>query len=331
MQVEGNFDLHRLFLFFEEVNRMIPSKLKIGDEIRVVAPSRSLSVVWNNAHQRAVEFLQNERFHLTYSRHSRELDKYSSSSIASRVEDLHEAFLDPNVKMIITSLGGFNSNQLLRHLDYDLIANNPKIICGYSDITALLNAIYAKTGLITYNGPHYSTFGFEGESEYTRQSFFNCLTNDTPFEIMPSQTASQYHIIQGGSCEGTIIGGNLCTLNLLQGTPYMPDIRNKVLFLEDDNITGQYFSYEFDRNLESLLQIDGANTIKGIVLGRFEESCGMTLERVTDIIQNKVPSAIPVVFGADFGHVFPITTFPIGGKVSVAASNGNVKITVVSH
>ncbi len=310
---------------------MIASKLKPGDEIRVVSPSRSLSEVWHDVHHRAVDFWQNEGFKLTYSTHSSELDKYHSSSIASRVKDLHEAFLDPNVKMIITSLGGFNVNQILRYLDYDLISKNPKIVCGYSDITALSNAIYAKTGLITYYGPHYSTFGFDRETEYTRQAFLSCVADEAPFMITPSKAASMYHIIQAGNCEGTIIGGNLCTLNLLQGTPYMPDIRNKVLFLEDDNIMGEYFGYEFDRNLESLLQTDGADTIKGIVFGRFKESWGMTLERITDIVQDKVPLNIPVVFGVDFGHVFPISTFPIGGTVNIEASNGNLKIVVVSH
>lgn len=175
---------------------MIASKLKVGDEIRVVAPSRSLLEVWNNVHQHAMEFWKKEGFHLSYSTHSRELNKYHSSSIRARIEDLHEAFLEPNVKMIITSLGGFNANQLLRHLDYELIAKNPKIICGYSDITALLNAIYAKTGLVTYHGPHYSTFGFDREYEYTRQAFLSCLTNDAPFVISPSKTASEYHAIQ---------------------------------------------------------------------------------------------------------------------------------------
>ncbi|MBQ4055393.1 MAG: LD-carboxypeptidase [Clostridia bacterium] len=310
---------------------MIANKLKLGDEIRIIAPSRSQSIVWENVHNSAVDFLHKEGFNLSYSTHCRELDKYLSSSIASRVEDLHEAFLDPNVKMIITSLGGFNSNQLLRHLDYDLIAENPKIFCGYSDITALLNAIYAKTGLVTYNGPHYSTFGFEGEPEYTRQMFFNCLMNNSQFEVIPSKTASKYKVIQEGNCEGTIIGGNLCTLNLLQGTSYMPDIRNKVLFIEDDNITGEYFGFEFDRNLQSLLQIDGADSIKGIVFGRFDESCDMTLERATDIVRDKISSDIPVVFGVDFGHVFPIITFPIGGTVKITAINNDVSIVILSH
>ncbi len=310
---------------------MIANKLKPGDEIRVIAPSMSLSEVWQDVHHHAVDFWQKAGFNLTYSKNSHELDKYHSSSIASRVEDLHEAFLDPNVKMVITSLGGFNSNQLLRYLDFDLIAKHPKIFCGYSDITVLLNAIYARTGLVTYHGPHYSTLGIDREAEYTSQMLFHCLMNDAPIVVEPSHTASEYYAIQEGVCEGTVIGGNLCSLNLLQGTPYMPDIRNKVLFLEDDNIMGKYFSYEFDRNLESLLQIEGADTIKGIVFGRFDESCGLTVERITDIIRDKIPSDIPVVFGADFGHVYPIMTFPIGGTVSVQADERNAEIVIIAH
>lgn len=155
--------------------------------------------------------------------------------------------------------------------------------------------------------------------------------SDAPIVTTPSETAVKYHTIQEGACEGEIIGGNLCTLNLLQGTPFMPDIRNKVLFLEDDNIMGEYFCYEFDRNLESLLQIEGADTIKGIVFGRFDDSCGLTVETIKDIIQDKIPKNIPVVFGVDFGHVFPIITFPIGGTVSIQANKNKAEIIILNH
>lgn len=310
---------------------MISNKLKHGDEVRVIAPSRNLTEVRQDVHHHAIDFWKKEGFNLTFSKNSREVDKFHSSSIASRVEDIHEAFLAPNVKMVITCLGGFNANQLLRHLDYDLIAKHPKILCGFSDITALHNAIYAKTGLVTYHGPHYGTFAFDREAEYTRKVFFDCVMNDMPIVVTPSEAAAKYHTIQEGACEGTIIGGNLCTLNLLQGTPYMPDMRDKVLFLEDDNIMGPYFSYEFDRNLESLLQIDGADTIKGIVFGRFDESCGLTIETITDIIQDKVPTDIPVIFGADFGHVFPMITFPIGGTAKIYAGNDGAEIQIITH
>ncbi len=310
---------------------MIAGKLQFGDEVRVIAPSRNLNEVRLDVHHHAVSFWKNQGFELTFSKNCRETDKYHSSSIASRVEDLHEAFRDPNVKMIITCLGGFNANQLLPYLDYDLIAKNPKILCGFSDITAILNAIYAKTGLVTYHGPHYGTFAFPTEAEYTRKAFFQCVMDNTPFSITPSQTAGRYHTIQEGSCEGVVIGGNLCTLNLLQGTPYMPDIRNKVLFLEDDNIMGDYFCYEFERNLGSLMQVVGADTIRGIVFGRFDDSCNMQVETIRDIIQGKVPVNIPVVFGADFGHVFPMFPFPIGGRVKILANKDGSEIQIIEH
>ena len=310
---------------------MIANKLQPGDEIRVVAPSRSQAIIWEKTHHHAMNFWKNSGFNLTFSKNCRELDRYQSSSIASRVEDLHEAFRDPNVKMIISSVGGFNANQLLPYLDYDLIAQNPKILCGYSDITILENAIYAKTGIVTYSGPHYCTFGFDGEPEYTRKAFFDCLAKDEPLRITPSKTAKQYTVLQEGMCEGAVIGGNLCTINLLQGTPYMPNIRDKVLFVEDDNIMGEYFSCEFERNLQSLLQIEGADTVRGIVFGRFEESCGMTLERITDIIRDKVSTNIPIVFGVDFGHIFPIITFPIGGNVRIKARKYDIEVVFDSH
>ena len=91
-------------------------------------------------------------FQVTFSKYADEIDRFASSSISSRIQDLHEAFRDSNVKAILTTLGGYNSNGLLKHLDYDLIRENPKFFCGYSDITALNNAIYAKTGLVTYSG-----------------------------------------------------------------------------------------------------------------------------------------------------------------------------------
>lgn len=310
---------------------MIANKLKLGDEVRVIAPSRNLTEVRPDVHHHAIDFWAREGFHLTFSKNSREVNRFHSSSIASRIEDIHEAFLDPDVKMIITCLGGFNANQLLRHLDYDLIGKHPKILCGFSDITALHNAIYAKTGLVTYHGPHYGTFTFHREAEYTRKAFFNCVMNDLPIVVTPSEAAAKYYTIQEGIGEGTIIGGNLCTLNLLQGTPYMPDIRNKVLFLEDDNIMGDYFCYEFDRNLESLLQIEGADTIEGIVFGRFDDRCGLSAETITDIIQDKVPANIPVIFGADFGHVFPMITFPIGGTAKISAGKDGAEIQMITH
>ena len=209
-------------------------------------------------------------------------------------------------------------------------AQHPKILCGYSDITALLNAIYAKTGLITYHGAHFSTFGFDIEPEYTQNAFYDCVMKEGSLTLKPSQTAKNYTVIQRGTCEGTIIGGNLCTLNLLQGTQFMPQADEIVLFLEDDNIMGDYFIYEFDRNFQSLLQAYGTERIKGVVFGRFVDSCKMNTDTVKKLIADKLPKDIPVLFGVDFGHVFPMITFPIGGRIKINATD-NLQIEIVKH
>jgi len=309
---------------------MIAPKLKQGDEIRVIAPSRSLSVVYEEIFRNALSYLEQQGFRVTFSKHSREKDDWDSSSVRSRVEDIHEAFLDDNVKAILTAIGGFNVNQILEHIDYEIIRQHPKIICGYSDITALLNAIYAKTGLIAYHGAHFSTFGFDMEAKYTQRAFFDCVMKSKSITVKPSQAANEYTVIQRGSCEGTIIGGNLCTLNLLQGTQFMPQADEIVLFLEDDNIMGDYFVYELDRNFQSLLQAYGAERIKGVVFGRFDDSCKMNTDTVKRIIADKLPKDIPVMFGVDFGHVFPMITLPIGGKVRIDAAS-DPQIEIVKH
>ena len=117
------------------------------------------------------------------------MDEWNSSSIQSRVDDIHKAFLDDKVKAILTAIGGFNVNQILEHIDYDIIRQHPKILCGYSDITALLHAVYAKTGLVSYHGAHFSTFGFDLEAEYTQKAFFDCVMNNDNITIHPSQAA----------------------------------------------------------------------------------------------------------------------------------------------
>ena len=140
-------------------------KLKKGDHIRVVSPSSSIQSIGGfEANLVAKETLEELGFDLSFSSNYFERDLFDSASIASRVEDLHEAFADESVDAILATIGGYNSNELLPYLNYDLIAQNPKIFCGYSDTTALLNAIYAKTSMQTYMGPSYSSFQDERRS-----------------------------------------------------------------------------------------------------------------------------------------------------------------------
>lgn len=311
----------------------LPPRLRPGDLVRVVAPSLSRSLVMEHDHTRIIEkrFTQLE-LRLSYGAHVDERDIFDSSPIASRVADLHEAFLDPEVRAVLTVIGGANSNELLPYLDFDLIGAHPKVLCGYSDITALQCAILSRTGLVTYSGPHWSSFGMRDHFAQTQDWFSRALCEDPPFEIEPStewtddlwfldqddrhpEPHDGWQVIQEGTATGRIIGTNLCTLNLLQGTPYMPSLDGALLVLEDDEAAD---ATEFARNLTSLLQLPDAAGVQGLVIGRFQRRSAMTGDKLAEIVARQPALAgRPVVAGADIGHTMPLATIPIGGQAEL--------------
>lgn len=330
---------------------MIPDKLQPGDEVRVISPARSLAMPWMTDELKKIA---NQRFNdlgleVSFGNNVYEMDEFSSSSVTARVDDLHAAFSDKNIKMIITVIGGFNSNQLLNLLDFNLIKTNPKIFCGYSDITALSNAILARTGLLTYYGPHYFSFGDKYGFDYSLDYFKKCLFSTKRFEVNPSLQWSDdrwaadqenrdfinnggYWIINEGSADGIIVGGNLCTFQLLQGTSYWPSLKNSILFLEDDDWPGAFTDVEFDRNLQSLIHQQDFDSVKGIIIGRFQKKSQMNLKKLTRIINIKPElREIPIIANVDFGHTTPQITYPIGGRVRLEAQQGQIEIVISNH
>lgn len=322
---------------------MKASKLKPGDEIRIIAPSRSLSLIAADQIEIAKRKLEYLGFIVSISKNALESDEFVSSSINARVEDLHNAFLDSNVKGILTAIGGYNCNQLLKYIDYSLVASNPKRLCGYSDITALSNAIYKKTGLTTYSGPHFSTFGMIHGNEYTEQYFEKIMIQDELIFIQPAKEWSDDlwyldqenrtfirnegpYAINHGDAEGTIIGGNLGTLNLLQGTEFIPDLANTILFIEDDLESSPL---TFDRDLQSLIHQPGFNEVRGVVIGRFQKASAVNKQLLTRIIKSKKElDHIPVIADADFGHTSPLCTLPIGGYSYIKADENHIEIII---
>jgi muramoyltetrapeptide carboxypeptidase len=326
---------------------MIAPKLKPGDTVRVIAPSGSYLTSWitDEAKLFAVDVMEKQLgLKVTYGKHLNEIDDFVSSPIEHRLEDLHDAFADPAVKLVICARGGFNSHQLFRRMDWELIGKNPKILCGFSDITALANAIYVKTGLVTYSGPNFFTLGHPEGSEYTVDAFKRCLFADQPFDITSSKRWFE-HIHDGGgkrahensgmftvnpgSAEGTLQGANACTLNMLQGTEYFPDLADSVLCLEDDY---EAQPHHFNSHLQSLILLPSFSGVKGLVIGRFEGKSGMT----EDLIRKTVATYaelknLPVIAGVDFGHTLPSVTLPIGGRVKLEATGTTVKLGITEH
>ncbi len=304
-------------------------KLKKGDHIRVISPSLSIQAIGGfNANVSAKEKLEELGFDVSFSSNYFEHDLFDSASIASRVEDLHEAFLDPSIDAVLATIGGFNCNELLPYLNYDLIAQNPKIFCGYSDTTALLNAIYAKTGMETYMGPSYSSFKMEAGQNYQTESWLKAITQDK-YEVTPSSEWSsdawylpdaprhfmptEWKVYKAGSASGTIIGGNLSTFGLLRGTPYAPQEENYILFMEeaeeDDYI-------EFARHLAALLQ--AYPNPQAVIIGRFPKECEMTEEILLAILdKHPLLKTIPVLYDVDFAHTQPLFTITIGAQATL--------------
>src|ERR687889_459430 len=325
---------------------MIAARLQRGDEVRVVSPAVSLGFIPEDQKSMARERLEDLGFRLSFSTNAEVMDRFDSSPVEARVSDLHETFADPEVKGMLTTLGGYNSNQLLGYLDYDLIQSNPRIFCGFSDITALATAIYARTGLVTYSGPHFTTFGMKRGIDYTREYFERCLMREEPFEVLPADHWSDdlwyedqenrnfvpnpgYEVMYEGEAEGRLLGGNLGTLCLLFGTPYMPDLEDIILLLEDDE---EENPVDFDRHLQSLIHQPGFEGVRAVVIGKFQRASNVDPDTLKAIVESKRELAsIPIVAGASFGHTTPQFTFPIGGHGSLRAENGTVRFSIETH
>ena len=317
------------------MQKIIPEKLQKGDTVMVVAPARGIKIIGGDIRRIARERLESLGLKVVFAPNTTDenWDYMGSSSIEKRVADIHTAFADTSVKGIMTIIGGANSNQLLPHLDYDLIRRNPKIFCGFSDITALENAILAKTGLVTYYGPHFSSLGMKKGCDYTFEHFVKMLMADGSDTIEPSTVWSDdlwfldqekrefeanegYWNIHSGTAAGTIIGGNLGTYNLLLGTSYRPHFTpDTILFVEDTE--GSSLA-DFERNLQALIYQDDFKNVKGLVIGRFQKGSKVTREGLEFILNTKAElKNMPILANVDFGHSAPLLTIPLGGSAKL--------------
>lgn len=313
----------------------VESKLERGGTLAVVSPSYPLETVTSES--RIIASRRLKSLGLNTVVHE------GVDTIEERVSEIHEAYLNPGIDGLISSIGGYRANQILNDINWDIVAKNPKPFIGFSDITVVLNAIYAKTGATTYLGPHFSTFGQVHFDEFTTRSFKDVLMNNQMTRIEtskawtddlwfmdqedrnPIENKGRWHI-QDGNFRGTAIGGNLCSMNLLQGTEYWPQVDNPITIVEDTSMSNIGF---FDRDLQSLLH---AQEIGGLIIGRFQKGSKITREMVEESVATKKELVgKPVVANVDIGHTLPIATIPIGGIVDLAVRGKKSYITIVEH
>ena len=318
---------------------MLPEKINAGDEIRIIAPARSAGDIDEVVIARAQAALESLSLKVSFSQYAFSRSQRGCPTDVEKVDDLHAAFLDPNVKGILAAIGGFNSNQLLGRIDWDIIRANPKIFAGFSDIAVLNHAILAKTGLVTFATPNFYCFGLPPESNYSLEYFRRCLFAGQPetYKVRASKEFYDYawdydersprskivnggmKIIQPGQASGTLLGGNLCSLNLLNGTEYFPCVEGDIILcLEDDSYDS--IPETFERNLQSLIQQPYFRQVKAILFGRFQRESIAANDSLAAIISSKkIGSNIPIVSNLDFGHTDPKFSYKIGGWASVEA------------
>ncbi len=315
---------------------MKAKRLGPGDTIGIVSPSWCGPAVFPHRLDNGVAYLESRGFRVRVACHARGRDGFVSGTAAERTADLHDLFGDPEVAAIIAAVGGDHSCHLLPHLDFGLIAENPKIFMGYSDITVLNVAIWERTGLVTFNGPAVMTdFGeYPRPFEYTVRAFERAVcSGDAIGRIEPAGRWTEERLdwgtkadltraretsvspgwtwLRGGAAEGELVGGCIESLQHLRGTDFWPDFRGRILFLETSEekpsparVDGMLMDYE---------NMGVFGRISGLLVGRPMYYTDAEKAELRAVVQSRTAAyPFPVVTDMDFGHTAPQLTLPIG-------------------
>lgn len=318
-----------------------PPVLRAGDTIAVVAPSWCGPAMFPHRAERGRAALEALGYHVVFQAHAFGRRGWVSGTPEERTQDLHDAFADPAVRLIIAAIGGDHSCQLLPLLDWDLIGQHPKILIGFSDATVLNVAIYARTGLVTFNGPALMTdFGEYPEPlRYTVDAFLRTLSAAEPVgAIAPAAAWTEEFLdwatradlqrprtLQGpagwtwlkdGRAEGKLVGGCLESLEHLRGTPYWPDLDGAILFLETSELVP--LPDRVDAVLQDYENMGVFERLHGLLVGRpyrYTEAQKQALHAV--LLERTRRYAFPIIADMDFGHTAPQLTLPIGCRAAI--------------
>ena len=288
------------------MNLIKPKNLEVGDTIGILATAGAVEDKENVL--RAKKFFENKGYKVVLSENIFDEFRYLSGTDEKKIEEFHKFFSDPNIDAIICMRGGYGAVRLIKKIDYDLIKNNPKIFCGYSDISALSAMILKKSNLMTYWGPlAQSDFGVENPNEFTINSFFDAVTNN---ELVYAPVKDK--IYHQGDAQGILWGGNLGTIVSLCGQDFLPD-EDFIFFAEDLNEV----AYKIDKMMTQLMNIDQfVQYCKGIVLGDFLDMDNeQWLDELFIEIGNKLN--VPVIGGFKITHDVEKITLPYGAKAQL--------------
>ena len=305
-----------------------PSKLKKGDTVGLIAPASAIpkdkfDIALKNMEALGLKAKYSDRVFAEYG--------YLAGKDEDRLSDFKNYLLDPDIKAIWALRGGYGCTRILPAIEMEQVFCHPKIIIGYSDLTAWLNAFYKHAGLLSFHGPVAISRPF---TDYTFSMVQKILFESTKNMVIPysEQTipSNYYHteryVIHHGTARGVLVGGNLSLLAAMCGTPWLPDFSDKIVILED---IGEK-PYRIDRMIIQLLQASNLHKAAGIVLGVFNdcvpEKNDKSLTLIETLLLNLKPLKMPIMYGFSFGHVSDICTIPIGVEAEMDTRNFHIKL-----
>jgi muramoyltetrapeptide carboxypeptidase len=307
-------------------SRLKPPPLRSGDTIAIVAAASNIR---REALERGAQRLSDLGYRPVYDPGILDQDLYFAGSAQRRVQELHRAFADPEVRAIICARGGYGSNYLLPLLDLDLIRRNPKIFVGYSDLTCLLTYLHDATGLVTFHGPM-AIQDFGSEDGIHLPSWKSAVSGGSEWQLdSEDQGLQNFVALVPGRAQGELYGGCLSILVASLGTPYEIETRDKILFLEDVNAK----PYQIDRMLMQLKFSGKFNGVRGIVFGEMLECIqnanqGYTLQEIIRRIVGNL--GIPVAYGLPSGHVTrENVTLPFGVQTQLVVRDRAVRLEIL--
>ncbi|MEA2238139.1 MAG: muramoyltetrapeptide carboxypeptidase [Thermoanaerobaculia bacterium] len=304
-----------------------PKRLSPGDTVGLVLPASAAFEA--DEIQFAKEQMEALGFKVVIGKHAFDKWGYFAGRDRDRADDINKMFADDSVNGVVCYTGGWGSPRVLPFLDYDLIKRKPKVLIGYSDITALLNAVHKKTGLITFHGP----VGASTYDPFTLDNFRKVLMTAEPAGLLPTPSKKPNELVDRtnrilkittGKATGPLIGGNLTMIATLMGTPFQPDTTGAIVFLEDVHEE----PYRIDRMLTTLALGGLFDKCAGIVFGRCSD-CGVkgpsfSLEEILRDRFGSLP--VPVISGLSFGHIEQKLVLSIGARATLDADAGAVRV-----
>lgn len=306
-------------------NTVKPKRLRPGMSVGLVTPASN--VPEDQELHAAMDLVRSLGFSAEPAANLFSRTQYLAGTDQQRADDLNAMFADTDIDAIFCVRGGYGSGRLLRYLDYDMIAANPKVIMGYSDITSILNAIYLRTGLVTFHGPiaggNFSNYTYEQYKKVLIEPTQIARIGEPPeFETRPGVVdwKNRLTTIVSGVAEGHLVGGNLSLMVTLLGTPFEPQFEGAILFLEDVDEP----PYSVDRMLTHLWMAGKLEQVAGIVLGKFtDDGYDSNTFSMEEVLRDRLePLGIPTLRGAMIGHIEDKTVVPLGVQARLDADAG---------